>query len=180
MVRGAQWQGAQWVYGRRMVDRGGARRRGWHRHVRTDTTQHRGGIGHMLGHGPVSVRRPVATVQSGVHRLVGQPVGMRVLRSRHPGQTRRGKAFEQAGSGPLARGLSAIHLQRGNEGVLRDVDLSELPHLLLPSFCFSRSFRLRVRLDCVGFDGFGKGPTDHTRCDDGVVPLICPTCQMVS
>src|SRR6266571_9488606 len=28
--------------------------------------------------------------------------------------------------------------------------------------------------------GFGKGPTDHTRCDDGVVPLICPTCQMVS
>ena len=25
-----------------------------------------------------------------------------------------------------------------------------------------------------------EGPTDHTRCDDGVVPLICPTCQMVS
>src|ERR1700694_3199870 len=52
--------------------------------------------------------------------------------------------------------------------------------LFMPSFCFSRSFRLRVRLDCVGFDGFGKVPTDHTRCDDGVVPLICPTCQMVS
>src|SRR6201991_5380223 len=26
---------------------------------------------------------------------------------------------------------SAIHLQRGNEGFLRDVDLAELPHLLL-------------------------------------------------
>jgi ssDNA-binding Zn-finger/Zn-ribbon topoisomerase 1 len=38
----------------------------------------------------------------------------------------------------------------------------------------------RVRLDCAGSDEFGKHPTDHTRCDDGVVPLICPTCQMVS
>src|SRR5258707_7527687 len=37
-----------------------------------------------------------------------------------------------------------------------------------------------VKLDCAGFDGFGKGPTDRTRRDDGVVPLICPTCQMVS
>jgi hypothetical protein len=26
---------------------------------------------------------------------------------------------------------------------------------------------------------FGKHPTDHTRRDDGVMPLICPTCQMV-
>src|ERR1700726_2560881 len=28
-------------------------------------------------------------------------------------------------------GLSAIHLQRGDKGFLRDVDLAELPHLLL-------------------------------------------------
>jgi hypothetical protein len=35
-------------------------------------------------------------------------------------------------------------------------------------------------LDCLGVDGFGKGPSDHTRCDDGAMPLICPTCQMVS
>jgi hypothetical protein len=27
---------------------------------------------------------------------------------------------------------------------------------------------------------FDKGPTDHTRCDDGIVPVICPTCQSVS
>jgi hypothetical protein len=29
-----------------------------------------------------------------------------------------------------------------------------------------------------GFDGLGKDPTDHTHGDDGVVPVICPTCQM--
>src|SRR5258708_23255423 len=36
-------------------------------------------------------------------------------------------------SGPPFGGYvaSAIHLQRGNEGFLRDVDLAELPHLLL-------------------------------------------------
>ena len=29
---------------------------------------------------------------------------------------------------------------------------------------------------CRLYDGFGAGaPSDHTRCDDGVVPLICPT-----
>jgi hypothetical protein len=60
--------------------------------------------------------------------------------------------------------------------------MSTLPNcrIFLPSFCFSRSFRARVTLDCAGFDGLGKGPTDRTRRDDGVVPLICPTCQMVS
>src|SRR5438094_6224579 len=46
--------------------------------------------------------------------------------------------------------------------------------------CRSRSLRLRVMLDCAGFDGFGKHPTDHACCDDGVLPLICPTCQMIS
>jgi hypothetical protein len=34
--------------------------------------------------------------------------------------------------------------------------------------------------DFAGSDKFGKQPTDHTRCDDGVVPLICPTCQDAS
>jgi hypothetical protein len=27
---------------------------------------------------------------------------------------------------------------------------------------------------------FDKGSADHMRCDDGIVPVICPTCQMVS
>jgi len=49
-----------------------------------------------------------------------------------------------------------------------------------PSGSVSLDANARVTLDCAGFDGFGKGPTDHTRCDDGVMPLICPTCQMVS
>jgi hypothetical protein len=43
---------------------------------------------------------------------------------------------------------SAIHLQRGNERFLQDVDLAELPHLI--AFV----------------------PAEHMRCDDGVVPLI--------
>ena len=59
---------------------------------------------------------------------------------------------------------------------LRDVDLAELPHLFLPS-AFPEA---GMRLDFAGSDKFGKQPTDHTRCDDGVMPLICPTCQMVS
>ena len=37
-----------------------------------------------------------------------------------------------------------IHLQRGEEGLLRDLHLAELAHPFLPSFCFSRSLRLRV------------------------------------
>jgi hypothetical protein len=44
----------------------------------------------------------------------------------------------------------------------------------------SSPYKLRVRLDCAGSDEFGKRPTDHTRCNNGVMPLICPTCQMVS
>jgi hypothetical protein len=69
---------------------------------------------------------------------------------------------------------STIHLQRGIERPLRDVDLAELLHLPSAS---PEAFRLRVRLDCVGFDGLGNGLTDDTRCNDGLVPLICPTCQ---
>jgi hypothetical protein len=46
---------------------------------------------------------------------------------------------------------STIHLQRGIERPLRDVDLAELLHLPSAS---PEAFRLRVRLDCVGFDGW--------------------------
>src|SRR5262249_53702312 len=35
---------------------------------------------------------------------------------------------------------SAIHLQRGNEGFLRDVDLAELPHLLLAFLLLLQKF----------------------------------------
>ena len=59
---------------------------------------------------------------------------------------------------------------------LRDVDLAELPHLFMPS-AFPEA---GMGLDFAGSDKFGKQPTDHTRCDDGVVPLICPTCQDAS
>src|SRR6202171_6086478 len=35
---------------------------------------------------------------------------------------------------------SAIHLQRGNESLLRDVDLAELPHLLLAFLLLLQKF----------------------------------------
>src|SRR4051812_20709101 len=37
---------------------------------------------------------------------------------------------------------SAIHLQRGDEGFLRDVDLAELPHLLLAFLLLLQKFAL--------------------------------------
>ena len=40
--------------------------------------------------------------------------------------------------------VSAIHLQRGDEGFLRDVDLAELPHLLLAFLLLLQKFALRV------------------------------------
>jgi hypothetical protein len=73
---------------------------------------------------------------------------------------------------------SAIHPQRRDNRFVRDI--STLPNcriFFLPSFCFSRSAR---ELDRAGSDEFGKHHTDHACCDDGVMPLICPTCQMVS
>jgi hypothetical protein len=40
---------------------------------------------------------------------------------------------------------SPVHLQRGNERLLRDLHFPELAHpLLAGSFCLSNSFRLRV------------------------------------
>jgi hypothetical protein len=77
---------------------------------------------------------------------------------------------------------TASQLSTFNAAINASCGMSTLPNcrIFLPSFCFFRS-RLRVRLDCAGYDGLGKGPTDRTRRDDGVVPLICPTtCQMVS
>ncbi|HEY4987530.1 MAG TPA: hypothetical protein VII39_12995, partial [Bradyrhizobium sp.] len=66
--------------------------------------------------------------------------------------------------------------------------MSEPPHLSLAArahilaqrvhgFC---AITLTPMLDCAGFDEFNKAPTDHAGCDDGVVPVICPTSQMVS
>jgi hypothetical protein len=37
---------------------------------------------------------------------------------------------------------SAVHLQRGDEGFLRDVDLAELPHLLLAFLLLLPKFAL--------------------------------------
>jgi len=59
---------------------------------------------------------------------------------------------------------SAIHLQRGSERFLRDVDLAELPHLLLAfllllqKFAFARdvaavAFEVGVRAPCGRFRG---------------------------
>src|SRR3954470_5468985 len=43
----------------------------------------------------------------------------------------------------MARALaSAIHLQRGNKSFLRDVDLAELPHLLLAFLLLLQKFAL--------------------------------------
>jgi hypothetical protein len=57
--------------------------------------------------------------------------------------------------------------------------MSTLPNCLIFFWLPSASPEARVRLDCAGSDEFCKHPTDHARGDDGVVPLICPTCQMV-
>ena len=52
---------------------------------------------------------------------------------------------KKGGGRPRARSrASHIHLQGGDERLLRDVDLAELAHLFLPFFCLSRSLRLRV------------------------------------
>jgi hypothetical protein len=37
-----------------------------------------------------------------------------------------------------------------------------------------------LRMSAPRFSMSWQAPTDHTRCDDGVMPLICPTCQLVS
>src|ERR1700748_3810467 len=48
---------------------------------------------------------------------------------------------------------SAIHLQRGNEGFLRDVDLAELPHLLLAFLLLLQNLALARDVAAVAFGG---------------------------
>src|SRR6478609_9809647 len=49
--------------------------------------------------------------------------------------------------------VSAIHLQRGNERFLRDVDLAELPHLLLALLLLLQKFALARNVAAVAFRG---------------------------
>src|SRR6266404_5227380 len=53
---------------------------------------------------------------------------------------------------PCAR-ASAIHLQRGDKGFLRDVDLAELPHLLLAFLLFLQKFSFTCDVAAVAFRG---------------------------
>src|SRR3982751_2468203 len=72
----------------------------------------------------------------------------------------------------MARALaSAVHLQRGDEGFLRDVDLAELPHLLLAFLLLLQKFALTSDVAAValcgdvlaqGADGFTR---DHLAAD---------------
>src|SRR6266403_4732769 len=48
---------------------------------------------------------------------------------------------------------STIHLQRGNKGFLRDVDLAELPHLLLAFLLFLQKFSLTRDVAAVTLRG---------------------------
>src|ERR1700748_2283104 len=48
---------------------------------------------------------------------------------------------------------SAIHLQRGNEGFLRDVDLADLPHLLLAFLLLLQKLALAGDVAAVAFGG---------------------------
>src|SRR3954465_7873800 len=47
----------------------------------------------------------------------------------------------------------AVHLQRGNEGFLRDVDLAELPHLLLAFLLLFEKFSFAGDVAAVAFRG---------------------------
>ena len=49
--------------------------------------------------------------------------------------------------------ISAIHLQRGNECFLRDVDLAELPHLLLAFLLLLQKFAFARDVAAVAFCG---------------------------
>src|SRR4029078_11490358 len=48
---------------------------------------------------------------------------------------------------------SAIHLQRGDKSLLRDVDLAELPHLLLAFLLLLQKFALARDVAAVAFCG---------------------------
>src|SRR4051812_912132 len=64
-----------------------------------------------------------------------------------PGRT----PSRHAGNGP--RPASAIHLQCGNESFLRDVDLAELPHLLLAFLLLLQKLALTGDVAAVAFCG---------------------------
>src|ERR1700736_1939947 len=49
--------------------------------------------------------------------------------------------------------ISAIHLQRGNERFLRDVDLAELPHLLLAFLLLFQKFAFARDVAAIAFGG---------------------------
>src|SRR6202007_1131368 len=61
------------------------------------------------------------------------------LRFAHPGMT-----------GPIA---SAVHFQRGNKRFLRNVDLAELPHLLLAFLLLLQKFSFTRDVAAVAFCG---------------------------
>src|SRR5215472_18795371 len=69
---------------------------------------------------------------------------------------------------------SAIHLQRGNEGFLRDVDLAELPHLLLTFLLFLQKLALARDVAAIAFRGdvLAQGAhglaRDHLAADRGL------------
>ena len=60
------------------------------------------------------------------------------------------------GSSPI-RVASHIHLERGDEGLLRDVDFAELPHFLFALLLLSSSLRLRVAAVALGGDVLTPG-----------------------
>src|SRR3981189_3402872 len=54
---------------------------------------------------------------------------------------------------PAAACASAIHLQRRDKSFLRDVDLAELPHLLLAFLLFLQKFSFTCDVAAVAFRG---------------------------
>src|ERR1700732_5051503 len=69
---------------------------------------------------------------------------------------------------------SAIHLQRGDKGLLRDVDLAELPHLLLAFLLLLQKFTFARDVAAVAFRGdvLAQRPhglaRDHLAADRGL------------
>src|SRR6185437_4407305 len=88
--------------------------------------------------------------------------GSRTVSSIHPGSISRSRNLVRACAvrvtcffigafGPHENPSSAIHLQRGDESLLRDVDLAELPHLLLALLLFLQKLALAGDVAAVAF-----------------------------
>src|SRR5579862_183682 len=60
---------------------------------------------------------------------------------------------------------SAVDLERGNEGFLRNIDLAELPHLLLAFLLLLQKFALSRDVAAIAFRGdvLAQGPHGLTR-----------------